>query len=219
LEQGESFAHFQIHLHPDDYQAVLAERPFITQELSDYLVVLLQRANIAFSRPPQVELVSDLLAKPQVVTVEAGGTRQTRAFPTQVFSREQQRDDPLAALRALDAFLIVGGRQHVALDKPVLHIGRRMENDLVLDSPSVSRSHAQIRWRLGHFVLYDLSNRGRTAVNDRTITEHVLKPGDVIQLSGVSLIYGEGGEMVERPLGTPELDEQTLAMGREEGGK
>ena len=216
LEQRESFAHFLIHLHPDDYRAILAERPLITQELSDYLVTLLQRANIPFSRPPQVELIADLVAQPREISIETGGTRQTRAFSTQVFAREQKGQDALAALRQLDAFLIVGGRQHVPLDKPVIHIGRRMENDVVVDAPTVSRSHAQIRWRLGHFVLYDLSNRGRTAVNGCPVTEHVLKPGDVIHLSDVALIYGEGGEAAERPLTTSDLDDQTLAMRREE---
>lgn len=216
LEQRESFAHFRVHLHPDDYGAILAERPLITQELSDYVVTLLQRGNIPFSRPPQVELTSDLLAQPREVVVETGGAQPTQALPTQVLLRGREGVDVVAAMQALDAFLIVGGRQHVALNKPVMHLGRRMENDVVLDAPTVSRNHAQIRWRLGHFVLYDLSNRGRTAVNGRPITEHVLKPGDVIHLSDVALIYGEGGEGMERPFTTPDLDDPTLAMRREE---
>ena len=40
------------------------------------------------------------------------------------------------AILAADAFLIVQGRQHIALDRPVTRIGRRMDNDIVLDLPT-----------------------------------------------------------------------------------
>ncbi|MCA9934185.1 MAG: hypothetical protein KC415_09690, partial [Anaerolineales bacterium] len=52
----------------------------------------------------------------------------------------------------------------------------------------------QIRWRYGRFILYDLSGRGRTAVNGESITECVLQPGDVIALGDTLIIYGEGSE-------------------------
>lgn len=77
-------------------------------------------------------------------------------------------------------------------------IGRRMDNDIVIDSPSISRQHAQIRWRQRYFVLYDVSRRGQTAVNGRPAREHILRSGDVIALSDVMLVYGEGRDA---PLG------------------
>jgi pSer/pThr/pTyr-binding forkhead associated (FHA) protein len=83
----------------------------------------------------------------------------------------------------------------VALERPFLSIGRRTENDLVLDSPTVSRRHAQLRWRYGRFVLYDLSGRpGRTLVNSQPVSEYALQSGDVITLANVKLIYGEGDD-------------------------
>jgi pSer/pThr/pTyr-binding forkhead associated (FHA) protein len=101
----------------------------------------------------------------------------------------------LAELMAVDAYLIVDGGQHVALERPLLTIGRRTDNDLVLDAPTVSRRHAQIRWRYGRFVLYDLSGRpGRTLVNSQAITEYALQSGDVISLANAKLIYGEGDD-------------------------
>ena len=64
---------------------------------------------------------------------------------------------------------------------------------MVLDAATVSRRHAQLRWRYGHFVLYDLSQRhGRTTVNNQPVTECVLQPGDVITLSQIKLLYAEG---------------------------
>ncbi len=99
--------------------------------------------------------------------------------------------EALVALKKTDAFLIIKGRHHLPLDKPLITLGRLTDNDIVLDAPAVSRRHAQIRWRFGRFVLYDLGGRGRTSVNGQTVIESVLHPGDVISLSGVKLIYGE----------------------------
>jgi pSer/pThr/pTyr-binding forkhead associated (FHA) protein len=103
-----------------------------------------------------------------------------------------------ADIAAMDAYLIVDGQRHVPLNKPVISLGRNIDNDVVLDAPTVSRQHAQIRWRYGRFILYDVSNRGRTQVNNQTVNEMVLQSGDVISLSDVKLIYGEG-EPQRRP--------------------
>ena len=39
-----------------------------------------------------------------------------------------------------------------------------------------------------------ISGRGRTQVNGQATREHVLRPGDVIALSDVMIIYGEGAD-------------------------
>jgi pSer/pThr/pTyr-binding forkhead associated (FHA) protein len=57
--------------------------------------------------------------------------------------------------------------------------------------PRVSRAHAQIRAIRGQYVLFDLNSTGGTMVNGRRVHQCALKPGDVISLSGVPLIYGE----------------------------
>lgn len=140
----------------------------------------------------RVELFSD-------VTLAAGDVRVETGEATQQHETTQVQERPLfqsksdhTALMLLDAYLIIAGKRHVPLDKPLMTIGRQLENDIVLDEPTVSRRHAQIRWRFGRFVLYDLSKRGRTVVNGIKVSEHVLNPGDVIALSHVMLIYGEG---------------------------
>jgi pSer/pThr/pTyr-binding forkhead associated (FHA) protein len=97
------------------------------------------------------------------------------------------------------------------LDAPLVSIGRRIDNDIVLDSSAVSRHHAQIRWRYGRFVLYDVGGRGSTAVNGQSVTEYVLQAGDVIALSNVSIIYGEGLEKRSRR-STGDSTDQTLLM-------
>jgi pSer/pThr/pTyr-binding forkhead associated (FHA) protein len=99
-----------------------------------------------------------------------------------------------AVPRLPDAYLILEGSRYVALDRSVVNLGRRRDNTIVVDDVRVSRQHCQLRFRFGHFVLYDLGSRGGTFVNHRRVTECVLRNGDVISLAGVTLVY-----MIEEP--------------------
>jgi hypothetical protein len=90
-----------------------------------------------------------------------------------------------------NAFLIVEGVKVHALNEPVVNIGRRLENQLVIDDPRVSRNHAQLRAIKGRFVLFDLNSTGGTFVNGQRTSQTVLYPGDVISLAGVALIFGQ----------------------------
>ncbi len=88
------------------------------------------------------------------------------------------------------AYLIVGTDQFVSLETNMITIGRAPENQLVLDEPSVSRYHAQIRWSSGKHILFDLGSRLGTFVNGQKIQQHHLIPGDVIRISNIRLVFG-----------------------------
>ncbi|MGE5376046.1 MAG: FhaA domain-containing protein [Bacteroidota bacterium] len=90
-----------------------------------------------------------------------------------------------------NAFLIVEGVKVYSLTESVVNIGRRLENQLVIDDPRVSRNHAQLRAIKGRFVLFDLNSTGGTFVNGQRTSQTVLYPGDVISLAGVALIFGQ----------------------------
>src|SRR5512143_1132626 len=90
-----------------------------------------------------------------------------------------------------DAFVIVDGVKVIPLTTPLIRIGRRVENNLVLDDPRVSRNHAELRAINGRYVLFDLGSTGGTFVNGLRITQTVLYPGDVISLAGVNIVYGQ----------------------------
>jgi hypothetical protein len=90
-----------------------------------------------------------------------------------------------------NAFLIIGGVKVYSLSQPVINIGRRLDNQLVIDDPRVSRNHAQLRVIKGRFVVFDLNSTGGTFVNGQRTNQCVLYPGDVISLAGVPLIFGQ----------------------------
>jgi pSer/pThr/pTyr-binding forkhead associated (FHA) protein len=69
-------------------------------------------------------------------------------------------------------------------EKTLISIGRDPSNDVVLDSPTVSRFHAQIE-RVGHrYRLIDLRSANGTFVNDRRIDEkeYWLKEADTVRI-------------------------------------
>lgn len=90
-----------------------------------------------------------------------------------------------------NAFLIVEGVKVFPLKLPVINIGRRLDNQLIIDDPRVSRNHAQLRAIKGRFVVFDLNSTGGTFVNGQRASQVVLYPGDVISLAGVALIFGQ----------------------------
>src|SRR5512141_522509 len=106
-------------------------------------------------------------------------------------SDEEEADEQPASRIPEDAFIIVDGIKVIPLNQPLIRIGRRVENNLVLDDPRVSRSHAELRAINGRYVLFDLNSTGGTYVNGLKITQSVVYPGDVISLAGVNLVYGQ----------------------------
>jgi pSer/pThr/pTyr-binding forkhead associated (FHA) protein len=101
-----------------------------------------------------------------------------------------------------NAFLIVEGVKVFPLTLTVVNIGRRLDNQLVIDDPRVSRNHAQLRTIKGRYVVFDLNSTGGTFVNGQRTSQSVLYPGDVISLAGVALIFGQ-----DNPPPRPDLKE------------
>ena len=187
---------YNVALHPTDYGPVLKQNPDLADDLADAAWNLGRRYGLPLAARPNITLQQDASIRRHAfrITMLNEGAQTPGIDTTQVVGPRSDAERALAALKALDAFLIVQGKRHVALDKPLVTIGRRPDNDIVLDSATVSRQHAQIRWRFDRFVLYDVSSRGRTKVNGELTKESVLHPGDVIALSDAMLIYGEGIE-------------------------
>jgi hypothetical protein len=191
-EGGRAPEQFTIQVHPEDYKLLERDHPSLALELAEYVGRLAERVGLSSGSRPRIVLTANPALAPHEIEVGAEHMPGRGGQTTQLHRIEPNNRQALSALQTLDAFLIVDGQHHFSLRSPQLMLGRRTDNDVVLDSPSVSRQHAQIRFRHGRFVLFDLGGRGRTAVNGRTVTECVLKPGDVISLSNVLIIYGEG---------------------------
>jgi FHA domain len=69
-----------------------------------------------------------------------------------------------------------------------LLLGRHAGCDVVLPDPSVSRRHAWLTFRDGHWVLRDLDSTNGTCVNGERVERCVLAPGDRLRLGSAELV-------------------------------
>jgi len=86
------------------------------------------------------------------------------------------------------AFMILWNEEIYKLTNNVTNIGRRDDNDLIIDNLRVSRVHAQIRRMKNGFMLFDIDSTSGTKVNGHLIKQHRLSNGDVIEIADVPLI-------------------------------
>ncbi|MCS7284061.1 MAG: DUF3662 domain-containing protein [Anaerolineae bacterium] len=179
--------HYQIFLHPSDL-AALTDQAGLVEELTRYLTRLVAQAGLPLTAPPTLSLEPASDQPPHTVRARAswrdlGEGEDTHSLATERAAGEEEPERT--------AFLIIGGKRQVLLQGAVLHIGRALDNDIILEDPRVSRHHAQLRRRFGRYVLYDLGSSGGTTVNGFPVQECVLRPGDVISFAGLEAVYGE----------------------------
>lgn len=179
--------HYRIYLNPADRDALVAAEPSLARVLSEQIIRLVEEAELELASAPSVDLLArhDLGHQVMEVTAEITGDR---GGTTQNLGNKLRR--PPGKEPDGRTYLIVGGQRHIPLTQPVYTLGRRLDCDVVLPMPTVSRRHAQLRWRFGRYVLYDLGSTTGTLVNGHPVTEVVLEPGDVFSLGGVDIIYG-----------------------------
>jgi len=180
---------------PDQYtlslsvkDLALADRSMaaVQEDLSAALSEALHACDFVVQRAPHVTIASDPTLHDQTVRLIAWHSRD----PLQL--TEDLPPEPSAAPQIpTGAFLVVEGRRHFPLRKPLIAIGRSPDNDLLLGDPHVSRRHAELRVRDGRFIVFDLDSTAGTRVNGQLVRERTLEPGDVIALANVDLIYGE----------------------------
>jgi two-component system cell cycle response regulator len=88
------------------------------------------------------------------------------------------------------------GKRHV-LQRDITSVGRDRENDIVLDSDSVSRRHARIELRDGAFFVVDLDSTNGTFVNDEPepVTASQLRQGDQLKIGDTIFKYLSGSDV------------------------
>ena len=112
---------------------------------------------------------------------------------------------PRRAVSARWGHLVAWLRRVTALDRPPpepaallaldwaggcdeLLVGRHYACDVVMGHPSVSRKHARLSFRDGHWVLRDLDSTNGTRVNGKRVVRCRLEPGDRLSLGSADLL-------------------------------
>jgi hypothetical protein len=195
---------------PNWFQAQLAEQdfrqcePFLLQlehEIGQDLIRQAQQRKYEFVGAITVELLpnpdlrrGDILASAEIRQTEATQRIGAQDAPplarTSVFPVVQP-PEPALPDTARDAITLMvrderGREQRLPMTGEVLSFGRGLENDVVLDSLTVSREHARLD-RADGLVIEDLGSRNGTFVNGQRVQRARVGPGDRIRLGATEL--------------------------------
>lgn len=192
--------HYWIYLNPEDHRALTLDgleegETAAERALARRISALVSETDLTLERPPVVHIRSDEEIARREIRVEtsSGLSDGEQDEPTRKMEVTRDLAGEESATEGPDGrpFFILEGQRHIDLRLARVSIGRALNNDVIIDDPRVSRYHAQLRHRYGHYVLYDLGSSGGTRINDYPVEECVLHSGDVISFAGVDVVYGE----------------------------
>lgn len=131
----------------------------------------------------------------EVTTRRPAGPQGTRLFSTEDLRQYAIDAAPVSAGRASAREPVlegVGGNlagRRFVLRAGRQTIGRREDNDLAVDDPSVSASHAWIVNQRGHCAIMNTLSTNGTFVNDKRIHEATLRHGDHVRLGQAEFVF------------------------------
>lgn len=83
--------------------------------------------------------------------------------------------------------------ERVVTEKKRVSIGRTKDNDIVLENRGVSRKHAQIEFNDDAAVVIDNESLNGTFVNNRRVSEEMLRDNDTITIGKYALEFHQTG--------------------------
>jgi len=182
---------------PNTFTLILApdsaprwREPRVMDALKNVISAAVRDVGLRFASQPTITITTDETFSERDVAVIASHKLEP-VEDTKGMIIDAEKDSKNSEALPENAFLIVEGVKVHPLKDPVVNVGRRLENHLVIDDPRISRNHAQLRAINGRYVLFDLNSTGGTFVNGQRTSQTVLYPGDVISLAGVALIFGQ----------------------------
>jgi hypothetical protein len=181
--------HFTFVLSAPDHEKFQGTEKALRRELEQVVLDAAAERGWGLVGPPEVELTVDDRLKQGDFTCEPslveGPATSGRPAPPAAGG------DASPADRAAELVVIQKGQDGRAfpLVKERVIIGRLAESDVVVTDPGVSRRHAEVRRENGEFVISDLGSMNGTMVNEATIGERTLKPGDRITIGRTILEF------------------------------
>lgn len=180
---------FTLVVHPKSVERW--QQPKLLEAMINSLNIVGEEAGLKFSAHPTISIVQNSQQQENVVDVVASHKLESAADTRGMTPANTDVDNTKKEAFPQNAFLIVDGVKVFPLTKSVINIGRRLDNQLVIDDPRISRNHAQLRAIKGRYVIFDLNSTGGTFVNGQRTSQSVMYPGDVISLAGVPLVFGQ----------------------------
>jgi hypothetical protein len=196
---------FTIKLNPDIYEILSSDSKWI-EEVKQVLTDTASESGFHFSGPLSLELMPAEGYQQQQYELSAFSI-SNKIEQTAILKIDPQKNS-LPVNKTKKAFLMLQNQEIFHIDRGIIQIGRKKDNHLIIDDPTISRNHAQIRYIQNNYVIFDLNSTGGTFVNNKHISQSALYPGDVIKLAEYVLIYGE------EQAGEKDFQDQTTELPR-----
>jgi hypothetical protein len=185
---------FVVGLNPKDYAQFAEYSGGLSRQMEAWLAQVATQRNLSVVDRIRVSIKEDASAKrrnPLVVAsisdsrAQPAPSSRERTTPpaqaTSVYRVAPAANRTSASLRSLDG----PNRGRTFIVPPgTTSIGRAAENDIVLDSPDVSRRHARIECGPDSIRVFDLNSTNGTRVNDEPIRVADVDNRDVIAFGG-----------------------------------
>ena len=185
-----------VNIAPNDFTIFLSDKTYKSiEKKSDLVGELSETLNELIADTGIVTLVPITISFHTDPDLENSDFKLKYAFTnsvmetTSVFDLENQEDVLKEELSPMYGYLIFD-EQIIPITEPVYNIGRGDGNNLIIDNRFISRAHAQIRYINSRYVIFDLNSTGGTYINGKRIKQYNLKPGDVISLSKIDIVFG-----------------------------
>ncbi len=173
-------------LHPDQVPPI-ESNPTLLANLASLIQQAGEKSGLHFTQEPKVYISPNADIPKDALDVVSRISQEAPGETVELTSRMGTAQENIPPR----VFLIVNGVRIFSLEQEVVNIGRRDDNDLVINDPRVSRTHAQLRAGHGNYTLFDLDSKGGSFVNGQRIVQRILVPQDVISLAGIPLVYGQ----------------------------
>ncbi|MDX9850511.1 MAG: FHA domain-containing protein [Anaerolineaceae bacterium] len=179
---------FSISVHPDVYKDLSTDTLWI-DEIQKTLTESAEEYDSSFTG----EIIVQFFANPEIQNLNEyeiniysvkHQIEKTAVLKTHQVERKNQ-------MISRDAYLLLPNKEIFPLIVAFTQIGRKNDNHLIIDDPTISRNHAQIRNINGNFVIFDLNSTSGTFLNGVRIKQAMLRTGDVISIANYPLVYGE----------------------------
>ncbi|MDP1809462.1 MAG: DUF3662 and FHA domain-containing protein [Actinomycetota bacterium] len=180
---------FTVGLAPADLTEIERFKESLLRELTNYLTAHAQAKQYHLTGAFNITLTAD-------PDLPSGDCR----IETHIEERPAPVEEHTQIISAEEARLLLTAARQARLDDEAsgltyplksksITIGRQADNDIVLDSPGVSRHHARLDLDGSAYRLVDLSSTNGTFINDEEVDQALLADGDNISLGNVVLIF------------------------------
>jgi hypothetical protein len=186
---------YLVYMNPLDMVVFADFVPALCHQMEDWLVELASMREYGFIDRVRVQIFGDESVPRRAIHVEASITelpnydrgKQDELQRTEVYRVVKSTGDvPPKLLRFINGD---SANETVIIRRPVITIGRALDNDVIIDSAEVSRHHARIEVRGSEYYIIDLDSTNGTAVNGRPASNTRLNHGDKLTFGTVAVEF------------------------------